>query len=64
MRCYNINIIKDTNDDDYKYQAVIGVYDDGINTMGCYLAESTFNKLLDKSKQAVLRYDKEITSDP
>lgn len=60
MRCYNINITEgDTSNNEYEYLAVIGVYDDGINTKGCFLAENTLKKLLEETKQAVLRYDRE-----
>lgn len=61
MRSYNINITEgDTSNNEYEYLAVIGVYDDGINTKGCFLAENTLKKLLEETKQAVLRYDREM----
>ena len=59
MISYNINITEGDPINRCEYLAVIGVYDDGINTKGCFVAENSLKKLLEETKQAVLRYDRE-----
>lgn len=63
MRNYNINIFEgDASNNEFEYLANIGVYDDGIYTKGCFVAENTLKKLLEETKQAILKYNREINN--
>lgn len=60
MRSYNINITEGDPINRCEYLGVIGVYEDGINTKGCFVTENTLETLMEKCKQEILRYDREV----